>query len=154
MADLNLIDFYRDAALTLLQLQVSFPRQVELYVEDLIGPDHTDEFGLHSKRHEACLGAMLWLAEEGYLRYHSLVRQDAIDKAVLTAKALVLLNSPADTAALPDTPHPTADDMPDLPATEREERRTLGAQLRAAIDAGSSERLVRVMRLLLAQGRH
>lgn len=138
MADLNLIDFYRDSALALLHLQMSFPRQVELYVEDLIGPDHTDEFGLHSKRHEACLGALLWLAEEGYLRYHSLVRQDAIDKAVLTAKALVLLNSPAE---LPGD------------ATANDGQRTFSACLRAAIDEGSSEQLVRVMRLFLAQGR-
>ena len=135
MADLNLIDFYRDSALALLYLQMSFPRQVELYVEDLIGPDHTDEFGLHSRRHEACLGALMWLAEEGYLRYHSLVRQDAIDKAVLTAKALVLLNSPA---MLPE---------------QREQPRSFAGELQAAIDDGSSESLVRVMRLFLEQGR-
>jgi hypothetical protein len=144
MADLNLIDFYRDSALALLHLQMSFPRQVELYVEDLIGPDHTDEFGLHSKRHEACLGALLWLAEEGYIRYHSLVRQDAIDKAVLTAKALVLLNSTAN----------QADSGNDgMPAPEHQKPCTYATELRAAIDDGSSEHLVRVMRAFLAQGR-
>ena len=70
MADLNLIDFYRDSVLALLHLQMSFPRQVELYVEDLIGPDQTDEFGLHSKRHEACLGALLWLLPAWQLPQH------------------------------------------------------------------------------------
>ena len=63
MADLHLLDFYKDTAQALVSLHNSFPRKIELYVEDLIGPDHVDEFGLHSKRHESCLGAFLWLAE-------------------------------------------------------------------------------------------
>ena len=143
MAELNLIDFYRDAALSLLHLQQTFPRRIELYVEDIIGPDHVDEFGLHSKRHEACLGALIWLAEEGFLRYATLVRQDAIDQAVLTAKALTLLNTAIDSepTAVPD--NGMASDF------ERNERRTLSAHVRRALDNGSSEQLVRVMRILL-----
>ena len=50
MADLNVIDFYRDSALILLSLQRAFPRKMDLFVEDLIGPDQVDEFGLHTKR--------------------------------------------------------------------------------------------------------
>jgi len=32
----------------------------------------------------ACFGAMLWLCDEGLLRYESVISQDAIDQAVLT----------------------------------------------------------------------
>ena len=66
MADLNILDFYKDTALVLMSLQRVFPRKMDLFVEDLIGPDQVDEFGLHTKRHEACFGAMLWLADEGF----------------------------------------------------------------------------------------
>lgn len=63
--DLQIDDFYKDAASGLLMLYQAFPRKLALYVEDLIGREEPDEFGLPSKRHQACLGALLWLAEEG-----------------------------------------------------------------------------------------
>src|SRR5690606_40107964 len=69
--DLQIEDFYKDAAGGLLMLYQAFPRKVPLYVEDLIGREEPDEFGLPSKRHQSCLGALLWLAEEGYLRFES-----------------------------------------------------------------------------------
>ena len=50
MADLNLLDFYKDCALVLMSLHRAFPRKTDLFVEDLIGPDEVDEFGLHTKR--------------------------------------------------------------------------------------------------------
>lgn len=145
MADLNLLDFYKDAALAALHLHMTFPRKVELYVEDLIGPDHVDDFGLHSKRHEACFGTLMWLAEEGYLRYQTTIRQEAIDQAVLTGKTLVLLNS------FVDLPVP---DLPDLvlSAFERGESKTLIEHIRRAIKAESSEQLAVVMRIFLKQG--
>lgn len=146
MADLNLLDFYKDAALALLHLHMTFPRKVELYVEDLIGPDHVDEFGLHSKRHDACYGALLWLAEEGYLRYQTTIRQDAIDQAVLTGKSLVLLSGVID---LP------VEDVPgiSLSAFELRERQTLVEQIRRAVKAESSELLTTVMRIFFERGR-
>ncbi|HAN52622.1 MAG TPA: hypothetical protein DCQ75_06310, partial [Pseudomonas sp.] len=60
--DLQIDDFYKDAAGGLLALYQAFPRKIALYVEDLIGREEPDEFGLPSKRHQSCLGALLWLA--------------------------------------------------------------------------------------------
>jgi hypothetical protein len=94
MADLHLDDFYGDVARSLLTLLQTFPRPHTLFVEDICGPDEPDEFGLHSKRHQACFAALLWLAEEGYLRHAGPVRQEAIDQAVLSSRTLLLLNAP------------------------------------------------------------
>lgn len=91
--DLNIIDFYRDTARTLVALYTAFPRKIDLYVEDIAGEDQPDAFGLHSKRHMACLGALLWLADEGYLRYDSQIRQEGIDQAVLSRTTLVTLTT-------------------------------------------------------------
>jgi len=95
MADIHVEEFYKDAAVALVQLYSAFPRRVNLFVEDIAGPDEPDEFGLHSKRHMACFGALLWLAEEGFLRYVDIIRQEALDQAVLTQEAFVRLSSPA-----------------------------------------------------------
>lgn len=143
MADLHLIDFYRDTALILLTLQRAFPRRMDLFVEDLIGPDQVDEFGLHTKRHEACLGAMLWLAEEGYLRFVTSIRQEGIDQAVLTAGALVKLTA-IDSAPL------TAVNLDDVPAFEARERLTLLEHMRRAVSSQSSEQIIQVMRTFFA----
>ena len=95
MADIHVEEFYKDAAVALVQLYSAFPRRVNLFAEDIAGPDEPDEFGLHSKRHMACFGALLWLAEEGFLRYVDTIRQEALDQAVLTQEAFVRLSSPA-----------------------------------------------------------
>lgn len=95
-ADIHIDDFYRDTAKTLVLLYNHFPRTMTLYVEDVSGPDTPDEFGLHSKRHEACLSTLLWLGTAGYLNYTSLVRREAIEEATLTHKAFILLNSASD----------------------------------------------------------
>lgn len=84
MFDLHVSDFYKDTARILLTLYRRFPVKSALYVEDICGPDTPDEFGLHSPRHMACFSAMLWLAEENYLRFSQTIQQEAIDEAVLT----------------------------------------------------------------------
>ena len=61
-----------------------FPVKTTLYVEDICGPDQPDEFGLHSPRHTACFGAIIWLAEENYLRYEQAMQQEAFDEVVLS----------------------------------------------------------------------
>ncbi len=94
MADLHIDDFYKDAARILVQLYNAFPRKTTVYVEDISGPDSPDEYGIHSPRHQACFSAMLWLADEGYVRYEDTIRQEALDQAVLTHKAFILLNTP------------------------------------------------------------
>ncbi|TWC29454.1 hypothetical protein FBY03_12956 [Pseudomonas sp. SJZ079] len=100
--DLQIDDFYQDAARGLLLLYQTFPRKMALYVEDLIGREEADEFGLPSKRHQSCLGALLWLAEEGYLRFDSSIAYDALDQAYSVKKAFCACH-----VACP-TPYPTA----------------------------------------------
>ncbi len=148
MADLNVLDFYKDTAKILLQLHRNFPRKAEVYVEDLIGADHVDEFGLHSKRHESCFGAMLWLSDEGFLRYQSTIRQEAIDQAVLTGKAIVLLgtfnlelgdNNVSNTNGKDAMPN-------DAPAFETNEHFTMIEHIRIALKSQSSNQITLVMR--------
>ena len=140
MADLNVLDFYKDTAKILLQLHRSFPRKAEVYVEDLIGADHVDDFGLHSKRHESCFGAMLWLSDEGYLRFQSTIRQEAIDQSVLTAKAIVLLG----TINLELRNNNAIQN--DAPPFETNEHFTMIEHVRAALKSESSDQITIVMR--------
>lgn len=95
MADIHIEEFYKDSAIALTQLYNAFPRRATLFVEDIAGPDEPDEFGLHSRRHMACFGALLWLEEEGFMRYVDTIRQEAFDQAVLTREAFSRLSSPA-----------------------------------------------------------
>jgi len=92
MYDIHIEEFYRDCAVSLLTLYMSFPRKNGVFVEDIAGPDAPDEYGVHSARFQACFGAMLWLESEGYLNYESLIRQEALDQACLTSLGLRLLN--------------------------------------------------------------
>lgn len=94
MIDVHIDDFYHDIGATLLSLYQQFPRKISLYIEDVSGPDDVDEFGLHSQRHLSCMGAMLWLQDEGYIRFEELVREEAIEAATLTQKAFVKLIQP------------------------------------------------------------
>ena len=93
MADLNIDDFYRDAALIMLYLYSSFPRKTILYVEDVCGPDSPDEYGLHSKRFEGCFSAMVWLAEQNYIQFDETIREEALDQTVLTQRGFLMLSS-------------------------------------------------------------
>jgi hypothetical protein len=137
--DLQIDEFYKDAAAGMLALYQAFPRKMALYVEDLIGREEPDEFGLPSKRHQACLGALLWLAEESYLRFESTIAYDALDQAVLTEKGFLRL-SRAIPQALPDGES--------LTAGVRRVRGTLAWQLREALGQHNSEKVARLTRLL------
>lgn len=137
--DLHIDDFYKDCASGLLHLYQVFPRKAALYVEDLIGLEEPDEFGLPSKRHQGCLGALLWLAEEGYIRFETTIRYEALDQAVLTEKGFLRLS-----CALPRGE--AADDS--LPPSVRRVHETLAYQLREALMASHSERLARLVRHL------
>jgi len=156
MADLNLLDFYKDTAKILIQLHRSFPRKIEVYVEDLIGADHVDEFGLHSKRHESCFGTLLWLSDEGYLRFQTTIRQEAIDQAVLTSKAVVLLGTinqdlSIGSATITATTTTSATAATELPPFEAKEKLTMIEHLRQALRSNSSEQLTTVMRTFFVQ---
>ncbi|MCY1530708.1 hypothetical protein D9M68_659080 [compost metagenome] len=141
--DLQIDDFYKDCALGLLALYQAFPRKVALYVEDLIGREEPDEFGLPSKRHQSCLGALLWLADEGYLRYESTIQYDALDQAVLTEKGFLRLSR-----ALP---HPVREGEPLPPPSVRRVQASLAHQLREALASRHSERVARLARRLFDQ---
>lgn len=137
--DLHIDDFYKDAASGLLMLYQAFPRKVALYVEDLIGREEPDEFGLPSKRHQACLGALLWLAEEGFLRFESTIAYDALDQAVLSEKGFLRLSR--------GVPHVLPEGEA-LPPSVRRVHATLAFQLREALARQHGERIARLTRLL------
>lgn len=141
MADIHVEEFYKDTAITLVQLYGAFPRRVNLFVEDIAGPDDPDDFGLHSRRHMACFGALLWLEEEGFLRYVDTIRQEALDQAVLTQKAFVRLSAPADSSMEPAPAQPD----PDLPPAVRDDLSTHIHLIRDALKSRSSDRISRVM---------
>jgi hypothetical protein len=143
--DLQIDEFYKDCAAGLLQLYLVFPRRTALYVEDLIGLEETDEFGLPSKRHQSCLGALLWLADEGYLRFDSTIRYEALDQAVLSEKGFVRL-----ARAVPQALRT----QENLPAAVSRVRNTLAWQLREALTSGHSERVARLTQLLFDSSLH
>lgn len=143
MADIHIDDFCRDSALILLQLYSAFPRPKALYVEDISGPDEPDEVGLHSKRYMACLGTMLWLAEEGFLRYENMIYQDGIDQAVLTRKTFILLCAVSDIHL--EEPDPA------LPPSIASEKASLVEQIRAALRSGSSANISTIMRFFFSR---
>lgn len=136
--DLQIDEFYKDAAASMLLLYQAFPRKIGLYVEDLIGFEEPDEFGLPSKRHQSCLGALIWLADEGYIRFESTIRYEALDQAVLSEKGFLRLSR-----AIPHVAGGA-----ELPAAVRRVQGTLAHQLREALAERQSERIVRLARLL------
>ncbi|MEQ3696328.1 MAG: hypothetical protein ABNH02_05115 [Pseudomonadales bacterium] len=92
--DLNFEDFCQDSARVFLTLMVQFPLPATLYIEDIVGPEPEDEFGIKSERYLRTLGTISWLAHEGYIRYSQQVNQEAFDDTVLTEQGLRLLLSP------------------------------------------------------------
>ena len=139
MADIHVEEFYKDVAIALIQLYSAFPRRINLFVEDIAGPDEPDEFGLHSKRHMACFGALLWLSEEGLLRYVDTIRQEALDQVVLTRDAFVQLSAPAPRALVRELSEPLAEAT--LPASVQKDLSTYVYLLRSALKSGSSSRI-------------
>ncbi len=145
MADIHIEDFYKDTARILLQLYMLFPRKTSVYVEDIAGPDAPDEFGLHSPRHMACFGAMLWLAEEGHLRYVDTIRQEAIDQAVLTRDTFVTLSSLTNDPVLQQRVQPPES----APDAVRADYSTNVHLLREAVRDGNSSRISETVKRIL-----
>lgn len=148
MADIHIEEFYKDVAIALVQLYGAFPRRLNLFVEDIAGPDEPDEFGLHSRRHMACFGSLLWLADEGLLRYVDTIRQEALDQAVLTQTAFVRLSSPAAPALLARMAPEALEPTEEIPPSVREDYSTHIHLIRQALKSGSSARLSQVMRAI------
>ena len=130
MASLQIDEFNRDASRILVSLFDVFPRPVTVFAEDISGPDEPDEFGLHSKRHQACFAAMLWLAEEGYIRYTDVIGQDAIEQAVLPGTCFTALLKPQDVHI--DSA---------LPKSVQIEQQATVYRLRLALEAHNSDQL-------------
>lgn len=93
MFDIHIEEFFSDSTKIMHQLYQSFPKKSMVFVEDISGPDQPDEYGVHSDRFLSCFGAMLWLADEGFLQFESTIRQEGIDQATLSAKGLHLMSS-------------------------------------------------------------
>ncbi|MFY0641447.1 MAG: hypothetical protein JXR16_10395 [Bermanella sp.] len=94
MNDVNIDDFYHDMGVILLSLFQQFPRKVSLFIDDISGPDDMDEFGLHSPRYLSAIGALMWLHDEGYVRYSDIIKQESAEDCTLTQKAFVKLIRP------------------------------------------------------------
>ncbi len=93
MFDIHIEEFYLDASKVFNQLYQSFPKKRAIFVEDISGEDTPDEYGVHSDRFQSCFGAMLWLADEGFIQFENTIRQEAVDQAILTSAGLHLLSS-------------------------------------------------------------
>lgn len=93
MSDLHIDDFYKDVALILGLVYRQFPQKMTLYVDDISGPDTPDEFGLHTPRHMSAYSAVLWLADEGYIRYSDAVRQESFEEVTLSQQGFMRLSS-------------------------------------------------------------
>lgn len=147
MADIHVEEFYKDVAIALVQLYGAFPRRLNLFVEDIAGADEPDEFGLHSNRHMACFGALLWLEEEGLLRYVDTIRQEALDQAVLTRKAFIRLSAPAPTALVQKLgqAHELTDKK--LPPSIQKDLSTYIYLVRSSLKGGHSERISQIIQM-------
>lgn len=136
---LQIDDFYQDASRALLSLYRVFPRKTTLYIDDLIGYHEPDEYGLPAVRHQSCLGTLLWLGEEGYLRHEGTIRHEAVDQAVLSEKGFLRLSAGLAEAAAADS---------GLPPSVLRVQTTLAWQLQESLASGDSERLIRLARRL------
>lgn len=144
MADLHIEDFHQDVARILLALYASFPRPATLFVSDLIGEHEPDAFGVPAVRHQACFSAMLWLADEGFLRFQSTIRQEAIDQCCLTERSFRLLAGPSGVVN---------DSLGQLPPSVARQRGSLAQHLRDALASGSSHRACCAVALCFEQRR-
>lgn len=144
MADIHIEDFFKDVALIFNQLFSLFPRKAAVFVEDIAGPDAPDEYGLHCPRHEACFGAMLWLADEGYLRFESTIRREAIDQSILTHKAFLMLSAISSNELANTLDSPSFVGLPS-------DQRTNINMIRLLLKSGTSTQLANAMHQLFLQ---
>lgn len=148
MTDLHIDDFYKDVGAILLRLYALFPRKQILFVDDICKSEEPDEFGLPSPRYLSCFSAMVWLGEEDFLRYDAPIRQEAIDQAVLTEKGFLLLSSRSEMQTMLDE-----NNTDSLPPSVMAASQTNIAQLRRALDSGSSILIDQCVQYLLSAAR-
>jgi hypothetical protein len=157
MADINIENFYKHIARILSILYEAFPSKSPLYVDDIAGVDDPDEYGLHSPDYTAGFFAMLWLADEQYIRYMDTIRQDGVDQAVLTHKAFLKLTQVSDpiyqaTVYQTDDSHvvvTTQTEQAGSPPSVVEDHMLVINQLRHALRSGDSIAIAKVVRHIL-----
>lgn len=157
MADINVENFYRHIAKILHILYTHFPTRAALYVDEVAGIDEPDEYGLHSPTYTAGFFAMLWLADEGFIKYADTIRQDGIDQAFLTHRAFLILTQATDnpinepSAANSDSDSNVVSLQPaeDISPSLMEERKLIISQLRDALRSGSSIEINKVVNHIL-----
>ena len=91
--DLHIEDFWKDASIVVCQLYSVFPRPHTLFLDDVVGPDMVDQYGLNSPRYLSCIACLSWLQEEGLIRFDSFINNEAVENAVLTRKTVARLVS-------------------------------------------------------------
>lgn len=129
MADIHIDEFYQDCLNLLVQLYNKFPCLTTVYVDDLIVNTGTDEYGIPNRRHRACFDAMLWMAEEGYIRYQDNIRHDALDQVMLTEKSFLRLSLPLI----------NRESVNHLPPSVARKQSTMASHCRRALKSRSSE---------------
>jgi len=139
--DLHIDDFYKDATSGLLLLYANFPRKISLYIDDLIGYQAPDEYGLPSERHQSCFSTFLWLADEGYLRYESTIGYDALDQAVISEKCFLRLSAQIPQSLLNNK-------LFEAPPEVLRQRLSLAQQLRDAVSSQDAELIIKLCRYL------
>jgi|TARA_B110001469_G_C9619721_1_gene308754 hypothetical protein len=155
MADINIENFYRHIAKILNILYIHFPTKAPIYVDEVAGIDEPDEYGLHSPTYMAGFYALIWLEEEGYLRYSDTIRQDGIDQASLTHKALLKLTEVTDPIYIDTSAGGNASTVALLQPLETlspsiiEERKMVINQLRVALKSGSSIAITKLVNYIL-----
>ena len=155
MADINIENFYKHVARILTSLYASFPSKQAIYVDEVAGIDEPDEYGLHSPFYTAGFFALIWLAEEDYLRYSDTIRQDGVDQACLTQKAFLRLSQPSDPIYIEPVFRDEETNVVNLaPAEEMspslvEDRKLVINQLRNALKSGSSIAITKVVSHIL-----
>ena len=93
----------------------------------------------------ACFGALLWLAEEGLLRYVDTIRQEALDQAVLTRDAFIRLSAPAPETLTSEFGIPEETAAGNLPPSVQEDLSTHIHLIRKALRGGNSARISQIM---------
>ena len=157
VADINIENFYRHIAKILSILYASFPSKTPLYVDDVAGIDEPDEYGLHSPHYTAGFFAILWLADEDYIRFSDTIRQDGVDQAVLTHKAFLKLTQVAEpiykaTVYQTDEPNIVSIVQPEevsLSPSIIEDQKLVINQMRQALRSGDSIAINKVVNHIL-----
>ncbi|MEM9101561.1 MAG: hypothetical protein AAGB12_04505 [Pseudomonadota bacterium] len=134
MIDLHIDDFHRDISLALVKLFNAFPAKHTIYLDEICGEDNKDEFGISSDRHQRCMGALMWLKDEGLIRIDDILPHEGIDQAILTMPTYLLL------VRITHQADGQSSKQPKLGFIQ---------EIRTALSSGSSEQVNRVMEKFL-----